>query len=323
MALLPAFAVDGGRGPASMFRGMLWASTSGATGVVQAGDLRVTPLSTPGTAVNVGPGGALAASRYTGASRAETYGVVNDATVQLAIPATGSSGGRTDYIILKIDDWHFSGGSQPADPLAATYCSVVRVSSLSGINHPYVPLAKLTIPASTGTITNAMIKDLREVALPRTQRVLRPNAIVASETETLTSKTGEYFPNAGGTQMVDIPSWATRVKIRADWLMVKIPKGKVRGNIWVGFGDWNGSRWGGPATQSQEFTFTDTDQSPGDTRQTWTVVDDLYIPSNLRGREVHFQMWGKLVDAGRPVIDASSGSSLDLLFEEVADPSDS
>ena len=322
MALLPAFAVDGGRGPASMFRGMLWASTSGATGVVQAGDLRVTPLSTPGTAVNVGPGGALAASRYTGASRAETYGVVNDATIPVAIPPTSSGAGRTDYIILKVDDWHFSGSPQPDDPLGAAYCSFERVTSLTGINYPYVPLAKITIPASTGTITSSMITDLREVALPRTQRVLRPNALIWSEEETLTSKTGEYFPNAGGAQTVPIPSWATRVKIRADWFMVRVPKGAVDGRIWVGFGDWNGTRWGAPDTQSQEFAFNNADTG-GDCRQSWAVVDDLYIPANLRGRDVHFQMWGKVFSTVRPVIDGISGSSLDLLFEEVADPSDS
>lgn len=317
MALLPAYAVDGGRGPAFMFRTALWASTSGANGIVLPWDLRVSALATPGGSVNVGPGGALI-SAYSTSSRAQSYAVYNDATMQVAIPATGSGAGRTDYLILRVDDWHYTGAQAPANPLDALYCSVQRVSSLTGITYPYVPLAKIVIPASTGTITNAMITDLRQVAVPMQHRVLRVNATLKPETETLTSTNREYFPNAGGQQLVDIPSWATRVVVRADWLSLYLPAGNSTGNVWVGFGDWDGTKFD---IESRRFAYNNP-QSGGDVRTAVTVVDDLYVPAKYRGRtNVTFQMWGQRTAGTGAKVDQMSGSSLDLLFLGTADPS--
>ena len=303
-----------------MARMMLFATSSGASGVVQATDLKVSALGVPGASVTIAPGAAIMASRYAGVV-GQSYAARNDGAVSLSIPATGSSGGRTDYICLRIDDWHYDSSQQPGDPLAAAYCSFVRTQNLN-FTSPYVPLAKIEIPANTATITPSMIKDLRSVALPRTKRVLRANAVVLSETETLKSATGEYFPNAGGTQMVDIPSWATRVKIRADWSGVFMSSGDCRGRVWVSFGDWTGTSWGTAATTSQEYAF-DNAQGANPYRTNLAVFDDLYIPSSLRGREVHFQLWGKSLGSVGPKLDQATGVSLDLLFEEIADPSDS
>ena len=318
MTLSPAWAVDGGRVPASVARMLAWAATNGSNGVVQATDLAVTALPVPGGAVNVAPGGALMVNRFGGRAQAQTYVTANDATIQVTIPATSSTA-RTDYLILRVDDWHFDSSQQPDNPLDATYCSLQRVTSLTGIAYPYVALAKITIPASTGTITPAMITDLRQVANPRTKRVLRPNALIWGEQETLSNATaqGEYWPNKGGTQEVVIPEWATRVKIRADWLSILMPAGNVQGRVWVSFGDWDGKSWG---KASQDFAFDNVQASnPG--RQNITVVDEMLIPANLRGRSVHFQAWAKKTGSVGPVIDGWSGFSLDLTFEEVADSS--
>lgn len=318
MTLSPAWAVDGGRVPASVARMLAWAATNGSNGVVQATDLAVTALPVPDGAVNVAPGGALMVNRFGGRAQAQTYVTANDATIQVAIPPTSSTA-RTDYLILRVDDWHFDSSQQPDNPLDATYCSLQRVTSLTGIAYPYVPLAKITIPASTGTITPAMITDLRQVANPRTKRVLRPNALIWSEKETLTVTTaqGEYWPNKGGAQDVFIPDWATRVKIRADWLSVLVPAGDVQGRVWVSFGDWDGKTWG---KASQDFAF-DNVAGSSPNRQNFAVVDEMPIPPALRGRSVHFQAWAKKISATGPIIDGLSGFVLDLTFEEIADSS--
>ncbi len=297
---------------------LAWAATNGSNGVVQATDLAVTALPVPDGAVNVAPGGALMVNRFGGRAQAQTYVTANDATIQVAIPPTSNTA-RTDYLILRVDDWHFDSSQQPDNPLDATYCSLQRVTSLTGIAYPYVPLAKITIPASTGTITPAMISDLRQVANPRTKRVLRPKALIWTETETLQNTTaqGEYWPNKGGTQDVFIPEWATRVKIRADWLSIAMPAGDVQGRVWVSFGDWDGKSWG---KACQEFAF-DNVQATNGSRQNFTVVDEMSIPASLRGRSVHFQAWGRKMGKTSPVIDGISGFSLDLTFEEVADSS--
>lgn len=318
MTLSPAWAVDGGRVPASVARMLAWAATNGSNGVVQATDLAVTALPVPDGAVNVAPGGALMVNRFGGRAQAQTYVTANDATIQVTIPPTSSTP-RTDYLILRVDDWHFDSSQQPDNPLDAPYCSLQRVTSLTGIAYPYVALAKITIPASTGTITPAMITDLRQVANPRTKRVLRPNALIWTEKETLANSTaqGEYWPNKGGGQEVVIPEWATRVKIRADWLSVLIPAGDVRGRLWVSFGDWDGKSWG---KSSQEFAF-DNVAGASPNRQNFAVVDEMPIPANLRGRSVHFQAWARKTHSTGPIIDGDSGFVLDLTFEEVADSS--
>lgn len=321
MTLSPAWAVDGGRVPASVARMLAWAATNGSNGVVQATDLAVTALPVPDGAVNVAPGGALMVNRFGGLAQAQTYVTANDATVQVTIPATSSTP-RTDYLILRVDDWHFDSSQQPENPLDAPYCSLQRVTSLTGIAYPHVALAKITIPASTGTITPAMITDLRQVANPRTQRVLRVNAMITSESEVLRSKTQEYFPNAGGAQVITIPTWATRVKIRSDWMATLMPSGDCRGRLWVSFGDWNGTTWGDSTTRTQDFLF-DNAKRADPSRASWQVVDELRIPSKLRGRDVHFQMWGKVEGALGLTMDGGSGTSMDMLFEEVADSSDS
>ena len=320
MALTPAYAVDGGRIDARMFRSVAWAATSGAAGIVNATDLRVTPLAVPGTKVNIGPGGALLPMRFAGASSTQSYAVINDAVMQLDIPATGSASGRTDYIIIRIDDWHFTSAQPPADPVAATYCSVQRVSSIASLAYPFVVLAKITLPPSTGTITSAMITDLREVANPRTKRVLRVNPQSTPTTETLsvTAVTGEYFPNVGGTQRIDIPSWATRVKIRGDWLqMWQLANSTC--NVWVEFGDWTGARF---EVATEKFA-VNTPNVGTDMRTCATAVGDLWVPPKYRGRDqVTFQMKAQKT-AGTTRFDSMCGVSLDVLFEEVADPSDS
>ena len=318
MTLSPAWAVDGGRVPASVARMLAWAATNGSNGVVQATDLAVTALPVPDGAVNVAPGGALMVNRFGGRAQAQTYVTANDATIQVTIPPTSSTP-RTDYLILRVDDWHFDSSQQPENPLDATYCSLQRVTSLTGIAYPYVPLAKITIPASTGTITPAMITDLRQVANPRTKRVLRPNALIWSEKETLTVSTaqGEYWPNKGGTQEVFIPEWATRVKIRADWLAVLFPQGDVQGRVWVSFGDWDGKTWG---KASQDFAF-DNASNANASRTNIAMVDEMPVPANLRGRTVHFQAWAKKLSKVGPIIDGISGFVLDLTFEETADSS--
>lgn len=322
MALSPAYVVDGGRVPAQMLRMTLWASTSGANGVCLPGDLRVQALAVPGGAVNVLPGGAILSNsgRFPGTSGTQSFAAVNATTEQLTIPATGSGSGRTDYVILRIDDWHFDGSAQPADPKTALYCSFRRVSSLAGLAYPYVALAKITIPASTGTITQAMITDLREVALPRRESVARFRTQTgADDPQRLTSTTRQLWPAEGGWQLVDVPGWATRVQIKATWSQIKFDADAQTGRLWLSWGDW-------VAADGQYELRTDTimyDAAAGSTsRQTIVLVADMYVPTKYRGKtDVRFAFQGKREIGTGPLIDQVTALGLELTFLEVADPS--
>lgn len=303
MAQLPAYAVDGGRVPASMLRRELWASTGGSNGIVGIHDLKVTQLPTPGAGVAIARGGAIATTRVSGANEQESYILAQDSGVTLPITATGASG-RTEYVIARIDDWHFTGNPAPADPLNAIYWAFSTVSTLSGITYPYVPLAKLTIPASTSTITTAMITDLRNVANPRKSRQLF--AYDLGPTDTLATQ--ESWPDVGGFDVV-VPEWATQAHVVATFSQVLIPAGSTRGGfLWANLK--NGV--GGPTVRYL------APGLPNAHRATFVAAGDMAVPEELRGTTVYSYTAGNVTAGagGYLTIDGNSAVVLDIEFHE-------
>lgn len=324
--LLKAWAVTDGEVSAEVGRSLAWMASSGASGVGLPLDMKVRALTAPAGQVTIARGGAVVATTYpTALTPAESYVTASDGTDILDIPPTGSAaGGRTDYVILRVRDWHFDSSlPEPTDKAAATYCSFERVSSLDSITAPYIPLAKIVIPPNTTAITPSMITDLRKVANPRTLRVLRVNALYISETETLKAGgvLGENFPNAGGTQRIDIPSWATYMVLVATWDGLRYPGGgDCYGRLWTSWGDWDDTaKKRAFASQQGAFDFSTGSAMRADK----AVRDYIYIPKAMRGRQnVGFSAMGRVLTSTRPTMDSLSSVSLDILFQALADPSD-
>lgn len=267
MAQLPAYAVDGGMVPAAMARRATYALSSGANGIVRPHDLKVSALPTPGTGVQIVRGSALARRRTTGAFESETYVISMDSDFNLSVPGTGGTG-RTDYIIARVNDWHFTGDAPPADPTTALYWEFARVSTLTGISYPYVPLARLVIPANRTSITNVMITDLREVALPRRKMEMGfhyPNTWVAI--------TGSAFQTIGSITL-NIPEWATHMTVKADFASMAVQGGLVQGNLALqAFGEG-----------VQTSTYKAESNSPSSTQRYSSVVGGTWlVPSAARG----------------------------------------
>lgn len=308
---------------------LAYASTSGAEGVVEPASLAVKAQSTPNGTVSVRPGAALILNRYAGGTQ-QTYVLRNPSSTSVTIPATGSTGGRTDAIIARVLDPQYEGAA-PADPVTFNYARLERIGSVPGnltnisqlgLTYPAILLAKITIPASTGTITNAMITDLREVAIPRREDVWRPRALATPDTETLTATglAGEYFPNNGGPQTIAIPSWATRAQIRCEWLSVRYGAGNAFGEMWVEYGPYKAASERERSTQRYQF---DTPAANNVSRDQWTVVDDVYIPAAYRGTEQLFVPKARRLGgvSNSVQMDAKTGMSLQVRFLETADPS--
>ncbi|WFR66645.1 hypothetical protein P9139_18145 [Curtobacterium flaccumfaciens] len=98
--------------------------------------------------------------------------------------------------------------------------TVTRLQDVPGYTYATgYAIARVAQPASNGTITAAMITDLRQVANPRRDRQLNAHSQVQAEAETLTSTTqaGEVFPNTTNDFTVRIPEWATRMLIVGTW----------------------------------------------------------------------------------------------------------
>ena len=324
------WAVTGAEVTAAVARQELYDSTSGAEGVSAVGALKVQALQTPGPKIRIAPGGALLTNRYNGGA-GQSYAARNATQTEIPVTATGSAGGRTDLVVLRILDPEFE-GQAPEDPDEFSYTRISVIEGVSSntksvkdlnLTYPAIALARISIPASTATITNAMITDLRVMARPRTDDVWRPRPNVVADRETLKAAgaDGEYFPNAGGEQHIAIPEWATRVQIRATWMQVRLEEGKNFGQAWVEFGPYLR-----PSTRkykTQQYNW-DGSEAGGVSRQVWIVEDDVAVPAELRGTTQPFVMKARYNQAGGAwiaSIDEMSGVSLVVRFLEVADPS--
>lgn len=286
------------------------------SGVTDVGDLKVMPLSTPGAGVRVAAGGVLVQCRAAGRGR-ETYSLSNHTTQNYmgdggaGIPGTGSGAGRSDMVILEILDSSFAKtftpkAEWPADQWAkisivsgvpATATSVEHVPALANVTA--YALARIDYPASTATITAAMVKDLRKLQSPKRSEVVYARPRVSTDDGAQANLTatvangGEYFPGGVGFAnefQVDVPEGATRMVVDASWLSVS-QTGTPHGRMWMEYGDeYRNHTW--PNKQQFEFTTQHFAFNPANTTDEkvseWRIMDEVPVPAKLRGKRVTF-----------------------------------
>lgn len=285
MERVPYLVGGGFEHSAEVMRAALAASTSGAEGVLGGGDFRVTPTPVPGTSIVVGAGNALIRNSYVGGS-AQTYAVRAPSQSTLPIQATSSAGPRTDLVIARIDDPTYSGTTfDPAifeaarlEVISGVPANQAGVAGL-GLTYPAIALARVTLPASTGTVTAAMITDLRSVALPRRERRLvtvYPAGTVADGTAHRAYSTGyaSWPIRADERPRLLIPSWATQLQIVVSISGAYYVKGASVDSVL-------GMRTGFGTTGSQNGIAIETTTG----RHHYTVVGTHPVPENVRGTE--------------------------------------
>ncbi len=184
-------------------------------GIVLPGDLKVSQLSTPGGAVQIADGAAVVRCKQ--AAGMSYIGRAGTST-QVSIAPTGGSP-RHDMVIGRVIDPDYSPWVPYTDPeqiAHGPYWEPFVVSGVSagattladaGITYSGVPLARVDIPASTSTIIDAYIVDLRGLAQPRIgfaydlQQVAAYDAIGIGETT--------WFDWPVRSLAVKVPRWAT------------------------------------------------------------------------------------------------------------------
>lgn len=329
---VPWFVGGGAEHSPEVARLLAYAATSGAEGIVTPGDLKVAALGVPGPSVTVAPGAGLILNRAAGGTAQSYVARLPDAdTVEIAPTASTK---RSDLIVVQIEDPFMAGEpwQDPEDPKVGPYvftrvipnvpATATRLQDVPGYSgRSAITLARVDVPASTGTITAAMITDLRKVARPRKDRQVRAHAQTGSgEALRATAQVGEVWPNTGSFT-VDVPTWATKAIVIATWSQVQAKadaNGSAYGRLWVQLGNDGDAN----TRLSQESSWDTPDVAKGSSRNTYTVVDELPIYSALRGKTVPIKMRGRRSDtttsAEGLVVDAVSGVSVDVEFIEAA-----
>ena len=322
--------------PSSSARTVAWAASGGQRGVVGSSSYGVVAQNVPGGSVQVRPGAAVIPSTYPGAL-CESYVTRNRSATNVPIRATGSGGGRTDAIIVRIDDTG-QAGQTPADLSTYEFSRLQVIEGVSsalsdtdGLNlaYPALLLATVTLPASTGTVTAAMVKDRRRIALARSDEDVFPRPTVSSDPATALSLTstslfpdGEWWPNVGGPLndgvfWIDIPKWCTRMQLRGEWLSVRTPTGTWCGQVWLAWGP--DAKTDKPKYTTQGFQW-DADETAGTYRQNLIVHDEVAVPAALRGTRQPVTFRGNRVNAagknGRLTLTATSGTVFSVKFLE-------
>lgn len=309
MALFPRpILINGATHSAQQFRMLVRDLANGAEGITQGDDLKVTQRGTPGGGVSVDDGSAVVRGRADAFQG--SYAACNVGSVDVDIAATGGAG-RSDMVILRIEDPDYEGTLDPVTDEIAYFQVISGVSSSATAipdSRTGVPLARIDIPASTSTITDAMITDLRQVANPRRRRSVFTQSPSSLSTGIGGSTSYSYFSTASG-QMISVPDWATKVIVKIDVSPIRYDLGNFWGRVGATFGS---------SLATQDITLDDN-QGSGARRIPAIIADTLTIPSGYRGTTQLLRVRASGLDAGqagRIYVDSGTTFAYDVQFEE-------
>ncbi|MFD8777517.1 hypothetical protein [Streptomyces sp. NPDC059916] len=303
-------AVTGGEHTAQQLRMMIRDLAQNNQGVTTGTHLKVTALSTPGAGVQIGDGSATITGQVSPVQG--SYNVYNIGSDTKNIAATGGTG-RSDMLILRVMDPEYEGSRDPSD--CAFFDIVSNVSSSATTvpsGYSAIPLARIDIPASTATITSAMIKDLRKVTNPRRVRIQDPYYAPDPLVEISgTSETWKTFPNLVMKQIA-IPSWAAQMQVAFTVNSLRL----AEGNIWGNFRFMLGS------IEAAQYVGIDDNQGSAARRSTIQMIETIDLTTTagaaIRGTTQPFysRMRTRVSNAGKIGVDATTTFNIDYEFLE-------
>ncbi|MEU5742079.1 hypothetical protein ABZ784_29310 [Streptomyces tendae] len=298
---------NGATHSAQQFRMLVRDLARGAEGITQGDDLKVTQRSTPGGGITIGDGSGVIKGRdnvFQG-----HYAFCNIGSVDVDIAPTGASP-RTDMIIVRVEDPEY-GYSHNPETAEIVFPQVLSNVSSSATTIPDgrtgIPLARITIPASTATITNAMITDLRKIANPRRDRRLYTQSPASDSALIGASTSYSYFSTASGWNIA-VPDWATTVRLRVDICPLRFTTNDYFGNLRATFG----------SSLTLQSTSIDDNQGVNVRKIPAICADTLTVPSAYRGTTqlLRAQANGNSGNDGRINVTSSTTLIADVEFEE-------
>lgn len=228
------WAINGATSSADIGRVLANLATFDGNGIRLPWDLKVEQTVVASNQVRIAPGVGVLRNTYATAGAGQSYICRNISETLYTIPATGSSGGATRYLILRVSDPQY-GGQAPASVPNGPYVFFDLVTSLTGLTYPFIPLAKIVQPANTATITTSMITSERQMYQPLQ---FADQALVFPE-----GTTGKVMPKGvyggwpyTGSIAAAVPIWATQVDIDVTVSGAEIIGGDNYGGLRTVFG---------------------------------------------------------------------------------------
>ena len=327
-----AWAIDGARVGGAVARRAEFAATSGEQGIVQAGDLAVSALATPGQGIQIAPGVGLVLNKYQNVPN-EIY-VVSNPNVH-TIPADempASNASAKSYIVaVVVGDPKFSQTGHPfmggvtiptGEAETFQYVRVMLIPCAAGATtiagrYPNLPLARIDVPANTTTIQQSHITRLTKLARPRqTQMAFVSPTGLWTNAAPQRMPSGTNYADWGGQfkPSVTVPSWAKRAIVICSVNGVVI--GDRRTNLFGGIRAQLGNTTAGRAYfDSQAGSGTDM------IRDNYTVAGQFDV-SGLAGQTLPLRIEGYLSTpaspnlGNRPALQAGSQQVFDVRFFE-------
>lgn len=299
---------NGATHSAQQFRMLVRDLASGAQGITQGDDLKVSALGTPGAGVQVADGSGIV--RSTANTFGGSYAVCNIGSATVNIASTGASP-RSDMVVLRVLDPEYEGSLDPATDQVEFFDVISGVSSTATTvpaGYTAIPLARIDIPASTSTITSGMIVDIRQIAKPRRDRALWTYSPTAALQEIGgTSGSFSYWSNVAGWNIA-VPDWATTVKIVLTVCQIRYSTGNFFGDLSATFG----------SSLSMQNTILDDNGGTSPRRGTVICADTLTLPSAYRGTTqlLRPRGAGATGNAGKVGMDSSVTLVADVEFNE-------
>ena len=321
MEYVPWLVSGGAEHSADVARVLANAATSGATGVVYPSSFRVDAQDIPNGSVRVNTGVAPIASTYPGAA-GQSYIVRSTGVTDVTIAPTGSASGRSDLIIVSVDDPQYV-GTAPEDPNNFEYSKLEVVQGVSNttrdtsgldLGRPAIALARIDIPASTGTITQGMIKDLRKIALPKRDRnmlTLYGSGRAGSTAHMVGDGYATWPIRESQRPKVFVPEWATHLQMNVTIAGAFYQEGSPVGETVYGF------RVGlSGHTPAQNGILTIEDRQ----RVYMNVVGNIPISPSVRGTEQYLDVIAtRTKGVGRLGSDFQTSIVLDFEWNEIVE----
>jgi hypothetical protein len=309
------FAVDGNAMASQVMRMGLQAATQGSQGVVGALDCIVNQTAVASSGIIVTAGNVIVAgAEALNQGSYSAYNPGNDTT--LTIASTGGSP-RSDMVVAQAKDPTWS-GSPWGNPASGQIVFPQVISGVAGGATTVpggisaIPLARIDMPASTSTVLQSYIHDLRAVANPQggmLQTLMTGGP--GSPSNWTVSTTATAWP-AVATWQVPVPTWATF--IQAHWLIADVlytPAGTniARGNVYPVFGS---------SVTAPNLAFPQTLVSvSGSAAYEHSVSGSalLAVGPTLRGTTQTLQFAQKTDGTNTALLTVNEGSQINVIYE--------